>query len=47
MLETSIGLKDFVDTVKVDQYNENLNSQDDLDDKVFTISIQSAKKVSQ
>ena len=47
MLETSIGLKDFVDTVNVDQYDENLNSQDDLDDKVFTISIQSSKKVSQ
>jgi len=46
MLETSIGLKNFVDKVNVDQYDENLSSKDDLEDKVFTISIQSAKKVS-
>jgi len=47
VLETSIGLKNFVDTVKVAQYDENLNSQDDLEDKVFMISIQSTKQVSQ
>ncbi len=46
MLKTSMGLKKFVDTVKVDQYDENLNSEV-LDDKIFTISIQSTKKVSQ
>ena len=47
MLETSMGLKKFVDTVKVEQYDENLNTPDDLEDKVFTISIQSTKQVSQ
>jgi hypothetical protein len=45
MLKTSTGLKNFVDTVKIDQYDENLNTED-LDDKIFMISIQSTKKVS-
>jgi hypothetical protein len=46
MLETSMGLKDFIETVTVAQYDENLNTEDDLKDKVFTISIKSAEKVS-
>jgi hypothetical protein len=46
MLQTSIGLKDFIKSVDIDSYDENLSSKDDLEDKVFLILIESTKKVS-
>ncbi|MDA3798000.1 MAG: hypothetical protein PF692_02855 [Kiritimatiellae bacterium] len=46
MLQTSIGLQDFIESVDIDSYDENLSSKDDLEDKVFLILIESTKKVS-
>lgn len=46
MLETSIGLQNFIESIDIDHYDENLSSQDDLEDKVFLILIESIKKVS-
>ena len=45
MLETSTALGDFVGTLSVAQFDENLATEDDLDDIVFTIVIESVKKV--
>lgn len=41
----SAGLDEFADTVTVEQYDENLSTEDDLDDIIFTISVESVRKV--
>jgi hypothetical protein len=45
MLKSSQGLDEFAGSVSVEQYDENLSTEDDLDDIVFTISVESVKRV--